>query len=43
MPLILNSICQIFFIKLGKYISSDILMYNHQSRVNLSDWALARE
>lgn len=43
MPLILNSICQIFFIKLGKYRSLDILMNFHHSVVNLSDQAVARE
>ena len=43
MPLILNSICQIFFIKLGKYRSLDMLMNFHHSVVNLSDWAVARE
>lgn len=43
MPLILNSICQIFFIKLGKYRSLDMLMNFHHSVVNLSDQAVARE
>lgn len=43
MPLILKSICQIFFIKLGKYRSLDILMNFHHSVVNLSDEAVARE
>lgn len=43
MPLIFDCICQIFFIKLGKYRSLDILMNFHHSVVNLSDQAVARE